>query len=107
MAAKFRREGRTIPYTPVADVAAGTMVAFGALIGCADNDIPANTLGALTIAGQYDVQANSGINATAAGTKIGFDFTNQEGIATTGSQSLYTVKAVASGRVEIALNVPG
>jgi hypothetical protein len=52
-----RAQGPTfsLDYTPTAFVAAGSVVVIGGRVGVADQDIPANTLGALNVLGAYDV----------------------------------------------------
>lgn len=44
---KVVRYGYTIPYTPNADVPAGTVVDLGTFVGVVVDAIPANTLGAI------------------------------------------------------------
>lgn len=54
--AKFKYEGNSIPYTPVADVVAGQMVKVGTKLGIADVDIAANKLGSLRVNGVYEFE---------------------------------------------------
>ncbi len=67
MKARFVHEGKAIDYTPGADVAAGSVVVLGNLVGFAKLDIAAGTLGALHLTGVYDVEkANEEITQGAA-----------------------------------------
>lgn len=63
MAAKFLKSGRSVDYKPVANVTAGQLVKLGAFVGVADNDIPANKVGSLTVRGVYNVDGNLLANA--------------------------------------------
>ena len=63
--AVFVSEGNAIDYTPTADVAAGDVVVQGELVGIAKTPIAANTPGALTVTGVFDLP-----KATGAGTAI-------------------------------------
>lgn len=63
-------DGNRIDYTPGSDVAAGSVIVQGDLVGVADLDIPANTLGALSIRGlKLFPKATGGSTAIAAGAK--------------------------------------
>jgi len=63
--ATFVHDGNTIDYTPSADVSTGDVVVQQELVGIAKLDIPADTLGALAVAGVFDFP-----KATGAGTAI-------------------------------------
>jgi len=80
--ATYINEGDAIDYTPGADVTAGDVVVQNELVGVAKRDIPANTLGALSVAGVFDFP-----KATGGGTAIdeGLDVYWDEGgtVATT------------------------
>lgn len=65
MIARYVYRGEAIDYTPDADVAAGSVVVIGSLIGIAKLDIKAGTLGALALVGVYDI-----VKATGEGTVI-------------------------------------
>jgi len=74
MSAVFIHEGNSIDHTPGADVAAGDVVVQGELVGVAKLDIPANTLGALAVAGVFDFpKATSGGSAITAGAEVYWD----------------------------------
>ena len=73
-AAKYVHEGISVDYTPTADVAAGDVVVRGELVGVARLDIPANTFGALAVAGVFDFpKATGGGTAIAIGVNVYWD----------------------------------
>ncbi|MGL6193788.1 MAG: DUF2190 family protein [Thermoguttaceae bacterium] len=84
MNAIFRHRGITIDYTPTADVTAGDIVSEGGINGVANNDIPANTLGALAVVGVFDVEKKTG-DAFAFGDTVNWDKVNKQALKTTGS----------------------
>lgn len=113
MAAKFRAEGRSIDYTPGADVTAGDAFSIGGeLIGIADNDIKANVKGALRISGMFEVPYTVG-GGTAAVVTLGaanaFDMTTQKLVATTGNLKTFVVSApdTVAETVWVLINYPG
>jgi len=53
--ATFVHEGRSIDYTPAADVAAGAVVVLGGLVGITKTPISANALGSLAVEGVFNV----------------------------------------------------
>lgn len=63
--AQFIHDGNSIDHTPSADVGAGDVVVQNDLVGVAKLDIPAGTLGALSVTGVFDVP-----KATGGGTAI-------------------------------------
>ena len=63
--ATFLHDGNSIDYTPGSAVTAGAVVVQGELVGVAKVDIPASTLGALSVTGVFDFP-----KATGAGTAI-------------------------------------
>jgi len=79
MSVFFVQDGNSIDYTPGADVAAGDVVVQGDLVGVAKLDIPANTLGALAVAGVFDFPKATGVGtAITAGAKVYWDDVDQE-----------------------------
>lgn len=66
---KFVQEGKTIDYTPNADIAAGDVVVQGDWVGIALVAIPANTLGALAVEGVWEVPK---ANSTDAGYELSY-----------------------------------
>lgn len=63
-----------VPYTPAADVAAGTVVVQGDLVGVALRPLAANQQGELLVFGT--VEAKKGTGAIAVGTVLYWDDTN-------------------------------
>jgi len=96
--AVFVQEGDAIDYTPSSDVAAGDVVVQGDLIGIAKQAISANTLGALAVAGVFDVAKASGGGVTfSAGDKVYWDNTNKLAVATdAGGTNKLLGKAIAA-----------
>ena len=83
MSAQFVHQGDLIDYTPAAAVSAGDVVVQGELVGVANIDIPANTLGALAVTGVIDFPKASGAAVTfAAGDLVYWDDTNDLAVAT-------------------------
>lgn len=64
--ATFIHQGDTIDYTPGADVGAGDVVVQNELVGVAKQDIPANTLGSLSITGVFDFPKATGASTAIA-----------------------------------------
>ena len=58
--ATFVQDGSSIDYTPSADVAAGDVVVQNDLVGIAKQPIAANALGALAVAGVFEVPKATG-----------------------------------------------
>ena len=58
--AEFVQEGSAIDYTPGSAVTAGDVVVQSDLVGIAKLDIAANALGALAVAGVFDVAKEAG-----------------------------------------------
>lgn len=86
MGATYVQDDDLIDYTPTADVAAGTVVVIGELIGVALRALPANTLGSLSTEGIFDVPKAAGAGtAITAGTKVYWDATNKVATATVGT----------------------
>lgn len=84
--AVYVQAGDAIDYTPSADVAAGDVIVQGDLIGIAKQPIKANTLGALAVAGVFDVAKASGGGVTfSAGDKVYWDDTNKLAVTTDGA----------------------
>lgn len=78
MEAIFRKSGDHANYTPGAAVAAGTLVAQGALVGAAAMPLEANELGGLSIAGVFDIaKLAPGGPAFAVGAPVFFDLSTR------------------------------
>ena len=72
--ATFVHDGKSIDYTPGADVSAGDVVVQNDLIGIAKLDIASGVLGALAVTGVFDVPKTAGVGeAIAAGARVYWD----------------------------------
>jgi len=72
--ATFVHDGRSIDYTPGADISAGDVVVQQELIGIAKLDIASGALGDLAVTGVFDVPKTAGVGeAIAAGAKVYWD----------------------------------
>jgi len=72
--ATFVHDGKSIDYTPGADVSAGDVVVQNDLIGIAKLDIASGVLGALAVTGVFDVPKTAGVGESiAAGVKVYWD----------------------------------
>ena len=84
--ATFVQEGDAIDYTPGADVAPGDVVVQSDLVGIAKREIKADELGALSVAGVFDVAKEGGVAVTfAVGDKAYWDDGNNFAVATDGA----------------------
>jgi predicted RecA/RadA family phage recombinase len=83
--AVFIQDGRSLDYTPGANVAAGDVVVQGELVGVAKVPIPAGQLGALAVEGVFDFAKEAGGGVTfAVGSLAYWDETNKVAVATDG-----------------------
>lgn len=72
--ATFVHEGKSVDYTPGADVSAGAVVVQEDLVGVVSVDTKANMLGSLTVAGVFDFPKATGASSgIAAGVKVYWD----------------------------------
>jgi predicted RecA/RadA family phage recombinase len=72
--ARFIQDGKSIDYTPGADVSAGDVVVQGDLVGIAQLDIASGALGALAVTGVFDLPKTAGVDeGIAAGAKVYWD----------------------------------
>jgi len=70
----FVHDGKSIDYTPGADVSAGDVVVQNDLVGIAKLDIASGILGALAVTGVFDVPKTAGVGeAIGAGAKVYWD----------------------------------
>ena len=77
--ATFVHDGKSIDYTPGADVAAGAVVVQEDLIGIARTPIAANALGSLAVTGVFDLPKATGEStAIAAGANVYWDVADSE-----------------------------
>lgn len=80
--AQFIHEGKSIDYTPGADVTAGDIVVQGDLLGVAQLDMAANQLGAVAVAGVFDIDKATGVGTgIAVGVKVYWDAANKQATA--------------------------
>jgi len=95
----FYQNGKSIDYTPAADVAAGTIVALKGVVGITKLDIPANTKGALAVEGIFAVPKKN--EAFAAGLPVWFDADGDPNVGTAGTGAATQIggDAQASGDV--------
>ena len=75
--AQFIHDGKSIDYTPGADVSAGDVVVQGELVGIAKLDIASGVLGALAVTGVFDLLKASGDGGIAAGAEVYWDEAEQ------------------------------
>lgn len=80
MDAFYLQRGDSIDYTPATDIAAGSVVIEGDLIGVANIPIPAGTLGAINVVGVFDVV--KGTAAFTLGAKVYWDATAGQAVTT-------------------------
>ena len=77
--ATFVHDGKSIDYTPGADVSAGDVVVQGDLVGIAKLDIASGALGSLAVVGVFDLpKATGGGTAITAGAKVYWDAGDEE-----------------------------
>jgi len=77
--ATFVHDGKSIDYTPGADVAAGDVVVQGELIGVARTPIASGALGSLAVSGVFDFpKATGGGAAITAGANVYWDVGDSE-----------------------------
>ena len=87
MQARFIHDGKAVDFFPATDVAAGTVIVTGDLVGVTKLDIQAGRLGALAVVGVFDVEkANAAISL---GAKVYWDATAKQAVTTaTGNKLL-------------------
>ncbi len=108
MANQFKQHGVFADYTPGAAVTAGDIVdGVGIGVGIADNDIAANELGALRVAGVYLID-NPDETAFAQGATVGWDATNGKAVAGGAGDydigTAYAVYVAGTLLVDVAIN---
>ena len=106
----FKQQGVFADYTAVlADVEPGEIVdGVGIGVGIADNLIPNGELGALRVAGVYNID-NPDDTAFAHGATVGWDATAEKAVgAGTGDYDIGTVYAVyVAGTLSVAVAING
>ncbi|MDR2763124.1 MAG: DUF2190 family protein [Planctomycetaceae bacterium] len=73
MQARFIYEGNAVEFLADTEIAAGTVVVQGSLVGITKVDIPAGSLGVLHLVGVYDVEKSN--VAIPIGSKVYWDNT--------------------------------
>lgn len=53
--AQYIHEGTVVDFTPLVDVAAGSVVVQGDLVGITKRDVKANSLGGIAVEGVFDI----------------------------------------------------
>ncbi len=95
-AASFVQEGAAVDYTPESNVAAGTVVVQGDLVGITKRDIKAGDLGSLSVEGVFDVDKDP--TATiAVGAKLYWDATNSQAVTSATGNKLLGKAVAAAG----------
>lgn len=102
----FVQEGSVLDYTPGAAVASGAVVLFGARVGIAVTDIPANVTGALRVKGVVEL-AKKGTDNVAQGALLYWDATNSQLTTTASGNTLagYAAKAAGAGVTTVWLHL--
>lgn len=108
MIARYVQKGNAIDYRPASAVAAGDVIVQGNLVGIARLDIPAETLGALSVVGVYEIAKATG--AVTVGAALYWDATAKN-VTTTSTNNTYIGKAVAAAEAAdatafVLLNAP-
>jgi len=98
--------GEMIDYTPSTDVAAGTVVVQGNLVGIALEPIAANTKGALAVTGVFDV-AKASATTFSAGALVYWDDNSNLAVTTdsNGDNKLLGLAVAAAGSGETTVRV--
>ena len=87
MYARFIHDGKAVDFVPTTDVAAGTVIVEGDLVGVTKLDIHAGRLGALHVVGVFDVA--KGNAAITLGAKVYWDAAANQAVTTaTGNKQL-------------------
>jgi len=74
MQAQFVHDGKAVDFTPTADVAAGSIVVQGDLVGITKRDIKAGSLGSIAVEGVFDIPKDPALAIEfEAGTKVYVD----------------------------------
>ena len=100
--ADFIAEGNDIAYTPGANVAQGAVVVQADLVGVAKRAIAANTLGALSVRGVFNIDKLS-TDVVAAGAILYWDVANSRATITASTHKQFgrAVTAAGSGATKV------
>jgi len=78
MQAQFVHDGKAVDFIPTADVAAGSIVVQGDLVGITKRDIKAGSLGSIAVEGVFDIPKDPALAIEfEAGTKV---YVDEDGI---------------------------
>lgn len=104
--AVYIQEGKTINYlnTGDADIKYGEVVVLTDIVGVAASDIPAGTLGAVTLSGVFEVKATTAAAFT-VGQKLYWDASAKEATNVSESMVPLGVAVAAKAQAESAVNV--
>lgn len=96
--AQYIQQGISIDYTPGADISAGDVVVQGDLVGIAPIDCAAGLLGALAVAGVFNIDKATGAGTgIAVGAKVYWDAANKQATASDGGgANKYLGKTIAA-----------
>lgn len=97
MYSMYQNYGHLVDYTPSADVAVGTVVVQGQLVGVAVAPLPAGRKNSIAVKGVFDFPKATGTGtAITAGAKVYWDATNKvvTTAAGTGGVNVYVGKVV-------------
>jgi predicted RecA/RadA family phage recombinase len=92
--AQYIHEGTVVDFTPGVDVAAGSVVVQGDLVGITKRDVKANTLGGLAVEGVFDI-VKASADAITAGAKVYWK-ADDETVVTVASGNKLVGKAIAT-----------
>jgi len=101
MNAVFVQKGRSIDYTPSADVGAGDIVVVGNRAAIAKLDIASGEFGALALTGVFDVVKASAV-VFAFGSKVWWDKTNLTALTAPTANTVYLGPALAAAAGDTA-----
>lgn len=106
--ARFIHDGNGIDYTPGSDLAAGSVVVQGDLVGITKRDIATGQLGTLEVTGVYDFPKVTGAGTgIAAGVKVYWDVADTEAKADdeSGANKLLGKTVAAAGDDDATVRV--
>lgn len=103
--ARFIQEGDSIDYTPGAAVSSGAVVIIGDVVGIANHDIAASTLGSIRVEGIVGLPTASA-TVFAAGAKVYVNTGTLLATTATGDKFAgYAAKACANGETEVIVKL--
>jgi len=81
MQAQFVHDGKAVDFTPVVDVAVGSIIIQNDLVGITKRDIKAGLLGSIAVEGVFDIPKDPSLAAEfEAGTKV---YVDEDGVVVT------------------------